>query len=244
MCAGCVAVLDSGIGGISTLNELVKALPNQRFIYYGDNKNAPYGNKSKKYLTNRAFQIIDGLKAYNLKAIVLACGTLSSVAINQIKNRYAIKVFGVVPPLDEENCIKKKTLLLATENTAKKYKNIKGLVSVGLPKLATDIEKNKFCLERVNVIEHIKDAGLGDIEKGYFDSVILGCTHYIFVKNKIFNHFCPQKITSGNVLTAKLLSDYLQSEKSLVKTKGNQVLFLGDSASENLKFWGAGGQSG
>lgn len=242
MCEGYVAVLDSGIGGISTLSKLVKVLPNQRFIYHGDNKNAPYGNKSKNFLINRTFEVIDRLKKYHLKAIVLACGTLSTVALEEIKEQYKIKVFGVFPPIEKEHNSNQKSLLLATENTAKNYKNIKGLLSVGLPNLAIDIENNKFNIDGVDVIKHIKDAGLLKIEKSYFDSIILGCTHYVFVKNKIFNHFCPQKIVSGNDFTAKLLSNYLQGEKSSVKIKGNQVLFIGDCASENLKFWGNGGQ--
>ena len=72
-----IAVIDSGIGGISVLRELIKSFPCEKFLYFGDNKNTPYGNKSKRDLLNLAIHNINILKSYPIKAIVLACNTLS-----------------------------------------------------------------------------------------------------------------------------------------------------------------------
>ena len=73
-----IAVLDSGIGGISVLNELLKLMPNQNFIYFGDNKNAPYGSKNLKTLLELTKSNLDYLtSSFNLKGLVLGCNTLS-----------------------------------------------------------------------------------------------------------------------------------------------------------------------
>ena len=95
-----VAVLDSGIGGISLLKSLARALPEKRFLYFGDNSNAPYGNKTKEELFKLTAQNIDYIKQYNIDALVLGCNTLSVNLIDEIKNYSKLPVFGVFPPIE------------------------------------------------------------------------------------------------------------------------------------------------
>ena len=180
-----IAVLDSGIGGISVLNELLKLMPNQNFIYFGDNKNAPYGSKNLKTLLELTKSNLDYLtSSFNLKGLVLGCNTLSVNFLSQIQDYSGLKTFGVFPPV-ESAILKGKTLLLATERTAERYSGVKNLFAVGLKDLAGEIEKNAFCLENVCFERHLKSLGLPKNFLRDFETLILGCTHYNFIKNKI-----------------------------------------------------------
>lgn len=233
-----IALLDSGIGGISTLNEMIKVMPNERYLYFGDNLNAPYGNKSVNDLYERTVRNLNIIKGYGVKAIVFACGTLSSNLLGKIREREGEKVFGVFPPVESALIKYDKVLLLATSKTAERYQGVKNLTAIGLPSLAKDIEDNMFSLEKVNILPHLKNAGV----KGKFDAVILGCTHYIFIKNQILDHFCPQVLTDGNHFTAKIVKNFLQNQKSLVNYYQNSVLFIGECARMNREFCVRSGQ--
>ena len=131
-----IAVIDSGIGGISVLNTLTKNLEGERFLYFGDNDNAPYGNKSKRELLSLTMRNIDYVKSFGVKAIVLACNTLSVNLIDEVKNYSGVAVFGIFPPIESLVMSGGETLLLATVRTAERYVGIKGVHSVGLPTLA------------------------------------------------------------------------------------------------------------
>ena len=83
-----IGVFDSGLGGISVLKELVKSMPNEKFIYYGDSANAPYGIKTKEEITKRCIDIIEFFLNKGVKAIVIACNTATSAAANILREKY------------------------------------------------------------------------------------------------------------------------------------------------------------
>ncbi len=228
MSNGYIAIIDSGIGGISVLGDLIKKLPNQKYLYLGDEKNAPYGNKSIEELYNITCKNIDLIKTYNVKAIVLGCNTLSTNLYNEIIRYASIPVFGVFPPVNATKKIKGNTLLLATKRTAERYLNSDDLVVVGLENLASEIEKNLNDFSKVSFLEidEILNRKFPSGFRGVFDNVILGCTHYNFVKNKIINHFCPQRVFSGNDYVVSNVFNFVCNEKSLVKYKRFEILFL------------------
>lgn len=240
-----IAVLDSGIGGISILKPLTNALPEKRFLYFGDNSNAPYGNKCKKELFEITAKNIDYLKQYNIESIVLGCNTLSVNLLDEIKDYAKLPVFGVFPPIDKISSLNEKTLLLATCATADKYKGVKGLDVVGFKNLANEIENKAFSLDEIDF-----ESNLGSIsgcfinKKGCYDTIILGCTHYLFIKNKIHDHFCPRKIISGNDFTLKTLINFYSNQKKQVKHLQNGVLFVGNNAKFNEKFFLSSGYGG
>lgn len=246
MSDGFIAVIDSGIGGIYVLEKLIKAFPNERFLYYGDNGNAPYGNLSKTELLLLAMKSIDAVKRYSIKALVVACNTLSVNVLKNIEEYAGVSVFGVFPPV--ELCVlnKERTLLLATERTAENYRGIENVDSVGLPTLAEEIENAALRNKVIDVSEIISGnhSGVYSDEKGYYDSVILGCTHYGFVKNEIFNHFCPRKIIGGEKFTINNLRVFLNCEKSSLIYNENRVFFLGEFADFNKKIFDLSGQKG
>ena len=239
-----IAVLDSGIGGISVLKELIKEFPNRKFLYLGDNGNAPYGEKKRRELLSLAIKNLNIINKYNVEALVLGCNTLSVNVIEDIRTYAGIPVFGTFPPVENFLLKDEKVLLLATERTAEKYQGIKNLHAVGLKNMVKDIEENAFNLSKVSIEKNLAESvGYFVDKKGYYDTVILGCTHYVFLKNKIFDHFCPKILTSGNYFAVKMLKKFLANNKSSVNNKGFELKFLGDYANFNQKFYVSGGQN-
>ena len=260
---GYVAVIDSGIGGFSVLSEMLKIMPNENYIYFGDNQNAPYGNRTNSDLFSITMQNLMYLHTFNIKAIVFGCNTISTNLLSKVAYYFPdTAFFGVYPPVEMNLLHGRKVLMLCTNNTAKKFNETKDFTILALNDLALDVEKNMFNLDRVSVEKHIyqgieaRDFRLKELlttkehllttkklkmifdhHLRYFDVVILGCTHYFFVKNKIFNHFRPQLTIGGETLTAKRVKTYLENSNSLVKTKRKQVLFLGACKDLNKAFF-------
>ena len=210
---------------------------------FGDNNNSPYGNRSKKNLLSLAIHNIDILKAYPIKMIVLACNTLSVNLINEIKEYANLPVFGVFPPVEKCLLTKKKTLLLSTVKTSQNYKSNEMFESVGFFDLANEIEKNLFNIEKVNFLKSKTNSNLdlSKCKKGEFENVIIGCTHYNFIRNQILNHFQPQNLLDGTANLIGQMQKIIQSPKSLVKIKQKQTLFIGENAKINKIFYLKGG---
>lgn len=226
-----IAVLDSGIGGISTLIELKKSLPNQSYIYFSDNSNAPYGQKSNREIFSGLIGGLTQIREYSPKFVVLACNTLSVNLRERIEDFLCVKTFGVFPPVESHLLGGEKTLLIATPRTIENFRNIKGLDKVGLPYLAGEIERYKFTLNSLNVKAHLKNIS------PCYDTIILGCTHYFFVKNQIIDHLKPLKIDSGNHFLLKQLLREIRFNKILNNTSKNQTIFIGKNSIENKIFF-------
>ena len=237
-----IAVIDSGIGGISVLKKLVKIFPNEQFIYFGDNDNAPYGNLSKQNLLKIAINNIDLIKGYCVKGIVLACNTLSVNLFNEIKEYSGMPTFCVFPPAESCQISGEKTLLLATERTAKNYNSLGNLDILGLKDLAFIIEKNIVKLNSFNFEKYFNDISMLNLKERYYVNVILGCTHYNFIKNQIFIHFRPQNLYDGTENLIKEMKKHYKPQKTLVKTNEFNVLFIGRNAKLNEYIYNVCGQ--
>jgi glutamate racemase len=259
-----IAVFDSGIGGISVLGELIKAMPNERFIYFGDNKNAPYGCKTERHLLELTMDNIFSVLPFGIKAIVFGCNTISTTIFHRIAYFFPdIKFFGIFPPVEINLLHKRKTLLLCTPNTAKSFISGSCLTILPLENLACEIEQNMFSLDRVDVHKNLSDAVekldnintdsclikkdhflslqnlkmIIDHRLHYFDVIILGCTHYFFVSKKISDHFRPLVILGGEKFTARRVKMFLgQCEKHKIVSK-NQLIFFGENALVNYNFF-------
>ncbi len=228
---GYIAVLDSGVGGLSVLSELTKAFPNERFLYFGDNDKAPYGNRTDHDLWSITLNNIIYVLSFNVKALVVACNTLSVTILERIRAFVSVPCFGVFPPV--ERCLVEgdKTLLISTVKTAEKFVRYENLRVIGLPNLVKDIENNLFSLNKVNIKRHIPNRNI------CCETLILGCTHYNFVKFGIIDHFRPAKILSGAEFTVKQVENILRLRKSLVIPRRFEVLFVGKNSKLNQIFW-------
>ncbi len=194
-----ILVIDSGVGGISVLRELIKVLPDERFIYVGDSANAPYGEKTAAQVYSHTKSSIAHEYAKGIKAIVIACNTITASCINELRADYPdFPVIGIEPALKPafekyhtSDGVKPKILILATPFTVKSEK---------LGKLSERFEEEadiyrRSCSDLVRFVE----SGLADDEacleyltdvvsscgKIKFDAVVLGCTHFPFAKRAI-----------------------------------------------------------
>lgn len=116
-----IGIFDSGVGGMTVLAEIKKLLPNEDLIYLGDTKNFPYGVKSKETIIELSKNCIDFLIKQDVKMIVIACGTATSQALEEMKKIYSIPIIGIIEPTVEsiknENNIKNKIGVIGTEGT-------------------------------------------------------------------------------------------------------------------------------
>ena len=184
-----IGVFDSGIGGSTVLKEIIKYLPNQKYIYYSDSINNPYGNKSEKELYNIVKKIVLFLISKGCKAIVIACNTASAICVEKLREEFKEIVFIAIEPAYKmvyDYNPSGKTLVIATKGTIEskkflalydKYNNHKTILKP-CPGLAELIEKNDK--EKIN--KYILD-NLAQY-KG-IDNIVLGCTHYPLIKDNI-----------------------------------------------------------
>ena len=114
-----IGIFDSGIGGLTTLKEIQKLLPNEEYIYYADSKNNPYGEKSEEELNNIVTNIVELLLKEDVKLIVIACNTATTRCIKLLREKYPQMIFVGTEPAIKVACDKnyKNTIVMATPNT-------------------------------------------------------------------------------------------------------------------------------
>lgn len=189
-----IGVFDSGIGGMTVVKELVSALPNEKIIYYGDTARVPYGNKSKETILKYSREISRFLTGKGVKAILVACNTVSAVALETLRGELDIPIIGVVKPgakAAAEATRNGKIGVIATRATISS-----GIYEEFLRKTNPDVEVFvKACPLFVPLVEEgwTQDTITEQIihryidellEKG-IDSLVLGCTHYPLLKESI-----------------------------------------------------------
>ena len=183
-----IGVFDSGVGGLTVLKKLIENYPNNEYIYYGDTKNVPYGDKSIEELKILASKVVDFLIEKKVDMIVIACGTISSNLSNYLKEKYKIKIIDIISPvinyLNNSNYEKIGVIAtIATTNSKIFSKNInKNIEEVACPMFVPLIENNNL-----NELEKCFDNYLNDLKDR--DLIVLGCTHYPIIKDKISNYF-------------------------------------------------------
>ena len=191
-----IGVFDSGVGGLSVLRHIRAQLPHEHLMYFADSGHAPYGDKTEQFVVDRALAVTDFLLEHGAKALVVACNTATVAAIKAVRTRYPeLPVVGVEPGLKPAAATTRngKVGVLATARTLKgeKFLQLREQISA-----ATQAE---FLLQpAVGLVDQIE---LGDLEapaiaamlEQYIaplldqgaDTLVLGCTHYPFVKNGI-----------------------------------------------------------
>ena len=231
-----VGVFDSGIGGISTLREMIRELPDERFIYFGDTANAPYGTKKTEEVIACVRGVVDKLLEKRIKALVIACNTATGAAAATLRRELSIPVVGMEPALKPASKIRKSgsVLVLATPLTLhqEKFENLmklygQGAVKVPCPGLMELVEQD----DSPGALRYLQDLFTRyPVEK--VDAVVLGCTHYVFLKDMIRN-LLPDRIaiTDGNAGTARQLRRVLERE-GLLNEEGPGGVELETSGSE------------
>jgi glutamate racemase len=220
-----IGIFDSGVGGMTVLAEIKKKFPNEDLIYVGDTKNFPYGDKSKETIIKLSRKCAGFLISQNVKQIVIACGTATSQALDELKNIYRVPIQGIINPTvrDIKRNIKIgekiKIGVIATEGTIKSNKweeelksEIAGVevINKACPLLAPMAEQG---WTNNNVAKETIKEYMKPFKNQKIDKIILGCTHYPLFKELIEQELGENVdiINTGEKI-ANYLQEYLKKE--------------------------------
>ncbi len=236
-----IGVFDSGLGGISVLRELVKELPGEDFLYFGDSANAPYGSRSTEEIRRLTINNAEMLFDRGIKALVIACNTATSAAIEDLREMYPDRILiGIEPAV--KPAVNRfpggKILVMATDATLRehkfaalleKYNGICEICKCPCPELVAFVERGELdspTLHQVLISE------LGQHLEPLPDAAVLGCTHFPFLKIAISKVVGPQCILlDGSSGTARETKRRL-GEKDLLKENGKGTVTFCNSLSD------------
>ncbi|MGI6361627.1 MAG: glutamate racemase [Bacillota bacterium] len=228
--AGFIACLDSGMGGISVLTDIRRLLPQEDFIYFGDIANAPYGDKDTDQVQQIVLDQVNTLLTWKLKALILACNTATSVTVAQLRNLLDIPVFGLEPALKPavKECMGRIVVLGTTltlrekkfTNLLSKLSEARDIITLPCPGLMELIEEDP---QQIAIGEYLQKILLP--YKNNLDGIVLGCTHYLFLKQLLKRLLPNVLIFDGNEGIAKQCKSVMEQEGLLGSGTG-QLLFL------------------
>ncbi|MCJ7691567.1 MAG: glutamate racemase [Clostridiaceae bacterium] len=241
-----IGFFDSGVGGISVLNESLIVLPNEDFVYFGDSINAPYGTKDVNEVKKLTFDAVDFLLNKGVKAVVIACNTATSAAIDALRAKYKdIPIIGIEPALKPavEISLGKSVIIMATpmtlaekkfSNLMEKYNKKVDIISMPCAGLVELIENGIIGGEQIN--SYLKDK-LKDFMHLDISAIVLGCTHYPFIKNELTKVVGDKTIIiDGSVGTVNQLKRQLTKSNLLneKKTKGIITIYSSDTTNNMI----------
>jgi glutamate racemase len=246
-----IGVFDSGVGGLTVAREIMRQLPNERIVYFGDTARVPYGNKSKETVTKFSRQIVRFLQTQHVKAIVVACNTASAYALDELEQEADIPIIGVVKP-------GAKAAIEATKNGKVGVIATEATINSGIynryiqehdPKTQV---LGKACPLFVPLVEEglWEDPVTDEIARRYLtelidvgiDTLILGCTHYPMIRSTV-GKIMGEQVTLVNPAyeTARELKELLQAnglESEHRPGLGTELyrFFVSDAADKFQKF--------
>lgn len=213
-----IGFLDSGFGGITVLSEAIRQLPAENYIYFADIEHVPYGEKSKDEVKKYVFDAVRFLVDKNIKALVVACNTATSIAVRELRSMYSFPIVGMEPAVKPavQNGNGKRVLVLATALTLheEKFHNLVQRVDhehvvdyLSFPELVDLAENMVFDPEQVAPVIQRKLSGF---ELSNYKTFVLGCTHFPIYK-EAFRQVIPADIDviDGSTGTIRYLKSLL-----------------------------------
>lgn len=191
-----IGVFDSGLGGLTAVSEIMKLFPNERIVYFGDTARVPYGTRSEETIMRYVREDIEFLRGFDIKAVIIACGTASSVALPHIGDECDVPVFGVVKPASAaavRATKNKKIGIIGTSATIKSrsyereilaYLPDAGIFTAACP-LFVPLVENGRTDPRDIVLRTMVEEYLSPIKSAGVDTLIMGCTHYPIIEQAI-----------------------------------------------------------
>ncbi|MCR5703512.1 MAG: glutamate racemase [Eubacterium sp.] len=217
-----IGVFDSGVGGLTVAREIIRQLPQESVVYFGDTARVPYGSKSKDTIIRYSRQICRFLLTKKVKAIVIACNTASAFALDTVEKELDIPVIGVVKPGAKtaiETTKNKRIGIIGTEGTIKSElytKFIQGIdpeievIGKACPLFCPLVEEGML---HDPVTDEIASRYLKDLKKENIDSLILGCTHYPLLRSTVGKIMGPDvNLVNPAYETAVSLGKLLQEQ--------------------------------
>ncbi len=227
-----IGVFDSGVGGLTVVREIVRRLPEERIVFFGDTARLPYGSKSKDTIVRYARQIINFLHTQNVKAIVIACNTASAYALNTVSAESDIPVIGVIHAGAQTAVEATKNGRIgvigteATINSSIYTEEIKAMrpdievIGKACPLFVPLVEEG---LRHDTVTDIVASRYLSELKGRYVDTLVMGCTHYPLIRSTIGRIMGDDvKLVNPAYETARELSELL-TENDLTRESGAAV---------------------
>ncbi len=195
-----IGIMDSGKGGLAVLAEAIKAGLSERYVFYADNRNAPYGGKSAEELFALTMRGCEIMRKMGANAVIIACNTATTAALNKLRLLADYPIFGVRPPVVE--AVARPLLVTGTEGTIERVRRDYtkgGVLLCPLPKLAGLIEKGG---DAKTLRSYLRE----NLPNGGYKGVVLGCTHYALCR-ELFTELYPDAVIyeGGELLIRKLV---------------------------------------
>ena len=244
-----IGVFDSGLGGISVVRQIRRDLPHERVVYFGDSANAPYGVKPPEQVRDLSFAVVRQLLEHNIKALVIACNTATSAAVNDLRKAYDLPIIGMEPALkvacDRGHGTPQRIIVAATPLTLRerkfaelmnRFKQEHDIIPEPCPELVEIVEQGR--LDDHDLVLHTLQGYFGHYEQGEIDSLVLGCTHFVFYRDDLREILSPTTaIIDGNEGTVKHLADILDERGELAPqdAEGGATLLNSDSSERVAK---------
>jgi len=232
-----IGIFDTGLGGLGIFKEIKKLLPKENIFYYADNKNAPYGPRTSTEIKRLTLKSLKYLEKQGCKIIVIACNTATVSGVEYYRQHTHIPVIGTVPVIKTaaKETKNKKIALLATKKTVtssytdnliKKFATGIKVKKIACPGWVEAIENNKVTEQLLKkYLQKINDA----------DVIVLGCTHYPLIKNKIKKLVkAKTKILDSNAAVARHIKRIMELEKLFQPQKKPKYIFQGSDPNQNL----------
>lgn len=238
-----IGIFDSGVGGLSVFREIVRILPEEKYIYWSDNAHCPYGEKSRDYIIDRARAVTSFLIEQGADIIVVACNTATAAAISTLREEFPVPFIGMEPAV--------KPAAQATRSGV-----IGVLATAGTLKATKYIDTRAKWAHDVKIVEHIGQGFVELVEKGSTsgpeaesiveksvrplveagaDTIVLGCTHYPFLADTIRKVAgTPVTLIDPAPAVAKHLMEVMQ-ENNLIRKDGFSMSLHSSGESETLK---------
>lgn len=237
-----IGVMDSGVGGLTVLKQMLEICPNEKYLYFGDTKNLPYGEKTKDELIKISKKIFDFYKKNNAKAVIMACNTTSATVYEELKNDYDFTIYPVIQTVSS---------LIAKENF-KKIAVMATSATVNSGKYKQELQKHNHSTEVfeqacplwVPLVENkLDNVDENEIIKKYLDKVlafkpdkvILGCTHYPYLLDKLAKYAPKELFINPASIFAKYIKNDLQKKGLLTGSTCGSVEYYASANPEEFK---------
>jgi glutamate racemase len=232
-----IGIFDSGIGGLTVARAIIKLLPNEQIIYFGDTAHMPYGEKSAEAIKNYSVKIAEFLKFKNCKMIVIACNTASAAGFRAVVKSTGMKdlIVNVIDPAAQyvvKNHYRQKIGVIGTKRTvssnvyAKRIESLDPLANVvqlATPLLAPMIEEGFY---NNKISQTIIDSYLSKSKLSKIDALILGCTHYPLVKAEIQKFYGKLvKVIDSSEIVAQHVKAVLEKHQLLNPITPSKISF-------------------
>lgn len=246
-----IGVFDSGRGGLTVAREILRQLPNEKIVYFGDTARVPYGSKSKETIIRYSKQIVRFLLTKNVKAIVVACNTASAFALDELEKEFDIPIIGVIKPGAKtavENTKTKRIGVIGTEGTIRsaiysevihEYDKEAIVLGKACPLFVSLVEEGWL---HDTVTDEVANRYLSEFKDRDIDTLIMGCTHYPLLRSTIrktmgedvalINPAYETAISLGKLLKDKGIA----STEDLIPNKEMYDFYVSDAPRKFVEF--------